>query len=636
MSDFNIRILIVVVFVGCISFFNAHAANVNERIKYHSKGKTKYLVIGISHYLDPDIPHMQLPHRDAELFAGFVRSQSEKKLNVENLKLLTNNEATNAQVASLLDWLIDGMSSHDTCILYFSGYCGQLGQNKLLPSKLYFYDTSLNVYNAASFDVFNQFVAIAKLRKIKFKLFANLYPLILSSTLDSAYPAQLKIKQESKKAKNMIFLNTVKDSLFYSNYGNAGNTKFSLGYFLLDGMLGFADYNKDQKLTWQELELYCKTQMIPEETSPGVLFILTSSPSILITEINPKYLNQSIHSNKNIFPAIVNFEIDKSSGNLLEKMPEHVRLLYQDFVVALKLGHFLTPPDNNARQLYDTLMNIPEFSEMKKEITRKFTAALIDETQQALNGYLNTDSRELNNRRNRYNQYKAYAEYLDLASKILGSRHFMYKIITAKKYYFLGLHQRILAQQTNDIALFNKALILQQQALENEPEAAFIQNELGVNYSSMRQAEQAEKFFRIAMNLSPSWSVPYTNMAILLLSENPNEALKFAKKAMELTPKNSFVYNVLGMVYTRKDDLQKAESAILKALKLDPDYSDAYYNMACIKAKQGDYNAAAMNLETAIQKGFDNLEHAMQDRDLVELRDQEVWKVLEMRYFNKK
>ena len=38
-----------------------------------SIGITRALVIGISHYQDSDIPDMQMAHRDAELFATFLR-----------------------------------------------------------------------------------------------------------------------------------------------------------------------------------------------------------------------------------------------------------------------------------------------------------------------------------------------------------------------------------------------------------------------------------------------------------------------------------------------------------------------------------------------------------------------------------
>ncbi len=207
--EMNVRYIMVMILGFCIVNCEMHAINNVTPDDGKGQGKTKSLVIGISHYLDPDIPDMQLPHRDAELFAGFLRSQTGHDLNDDNLKLLTNNNATAAQVASSMDWLIDGMDSNDTCVLYFSGYGYEYGQKQLLPSKLYFYDTPLNVHNAGAYDVFNQFVTIAGRRKINFKLFANLYPLILTPELHGAYQEQNSQKPDFKKPKNMIVLNTI-------------------------------------------------------------------------------------------------------------------------------------------------------------------------------------------------------------------------------------------------------------------------------------------------------------------------------------------------------------------------------------------------------------------------------------------
>ena len=78
------------------------------------------------------------------------------------------------------------------------------------------------------------------------------------------------------------------------------------------------------------------------------------------------------------------------------------------------------------------------------------SAALLDETQQALNAYLKTDSRELFRRWKHANHYNIYPEYMEKAIELMGNRSFMHDIMQTKLYYFIGLKYRLDGEQEND------------------------------------------------------------------------------------------------------------------------------------------------------------------------------------------
>ncbi|MBK8956508.1 MAG: caspase family protein [Saprospiraceae bacterium] len=123
--------------------------------------RTKALVIGISHYQDPEIPDLQLPHRDAEIFAGYLRSGNGMKLKSEDLYLLTNAYATAGQVILALDRLFDEVGVGDTLVIYFSGYGYLTKSSSSPPQQIYFYDTPLQIRDAGSFDLFGKFIEMA-------------------------------------------------------------------------------------------------------------------------------------------------------------------------------------------------------------------------------------------------------------------------------------------------------------------------------------------------------------------------------------------------------------------------------------------------------------------------------------------
>ena len=57
---------------------------------------TYAVVIGISEYQDADIKDLSFAHRDAEMFAEFLQSKAGGNLGLQQIQLLTNQQATMA------------------------------------------------------------------------------------------------------------------------------------------------------------------------------------------------------------------------------------------------------------------------------------------------------------------------------------------------------------------------------------------------------------------------------------------------------------------------------------------------------------------------------------------------------------
>lgn len=596
-------------------------------------GHAKALVIGVSQYQDSEIQDLQLPHRDAELFASFLKSNHINLLDDENLRLITNAEATSARIASSLDWLFEYMSPSDTVILFFEGYGMDQYQNLIPSSKLYFYDTPLNLNNAGSFDLFLQFKAFVDKRKTVYKVFGNLYPMVLTPELRNDSVKVHDVKKPKPLFDHMVFLNSIGQETYTKSLEEMNAAKVSLNHLLIDGMLGLADKNNDRAVTLKELGQYLHQQKITSVIWPGLLFAAGNSNHESLAYVDPGILKSLNLMTNPTFSAIVDLETNSREDLQLSKLSEKNRQLYEDFIVALKLGHLINPPGRNALVFSDSLLQLKELFPLYGEIKRKLAAALQDETQQALNAYLNSDSREMIRRRNGSRQYQLYPEYLKLTCQLLGEHHYLYPILTAKRLYFEGLNKRIEGQLSRDKALIQEALMLQKQALVFEKEAAFIYNEIAVNYSLLDLKTEADKNFQLAIEYAPNWSIPFSNLAQIYVNEDIPKALRIARHAIRLSPRNSFAYSVEGTIYFQSKEYLKAEESFGKALKLDPVYADVYYNMACLKSLQGDYRAAKGHFEAAIQNGFTDIAHAIQDPDLEAFRNQNEWNDLLKKYF---
>src|SRR5512145_2157458 len=87
-------------------------------------------------------------------------------------------------------------------------------------------------------------------------------------------------------------------------------------------------------------------------------------------------------------------------------------------------------------------------------------------------------------------------------------------------------------------------------------------------------------------------------------------------------------YNGVGVTWRMRNDLERALEWYKKALVVDPDFGDAYYNMACVYALRGEKDMALRYLQIAALNGYVSGEGIDADPDLERLRDDPAYKAL--------
>ncbi len=78
------------------------------------------------------------------------------------------------------------------------------------------------------------------------------------------------------------------------------------------------------------------------------------------------------------------------------------------------------------------------------------------------------------------------------------------------------------------------------------------------------------------------------------------------KRAIDLEPASSYFYVELAQVYILKEDLGAATESLLKAIELNPNYSNAHYYLGLIYDKQNKKDEAIAQFETLSQLNPDN------------------------------
>jgi hypothetical protein len=87
-------------------------------------------------------------------------------------------------------------------------------------------------------------------------------------------------------------------------------------------------------------------------------------------------------------------------------------------------------------------------------------------------------------------------------------------------------------------------------------------------------------------------------------------------------------YNGVGVTYRMRNDLPRALEWYKKALAVDPDFGDAYYNMACVYALEGRREMALRYLQIAALNGYATAEGIDGDPDLESVRDEPGYRAL--------
>ncbi|MFT3917289.1 MAG: tetratricopeptide repeat protein [Anaeromyxobacteraceae bacterium] len=87
-------------------------------------------------------------------------------------------------------------------------------------------------------------------------------------------------------------------------------------------------------------------------------------------------------------------------------------------------------------------------------------------------------------------------------------------------------------------------------------------------------------------------------------------------------------YNGVGVTYRMRNDFPRALDWYKRSLAVNPDFGDAYYNMACIYALQGEKDLALRYLQIAALNGYVTADSMDHDEDLDSLRGEPAYRAL--------
>ncbi|TMI97802.1 MAG: hypothetical protein E6H06_00785 [Bacteroidetes bacterium] len=595
-------ILIMLLVLPSAASLLAQVNQQNRAAQSAHSPRTYAVVVGISDYESPGIVQLEYAHKDAQVFAEYLKSKPGGSVPEENIRLLVNENATYGAIYDALNWLLEACHKDDLVYFYFSGH-GDMENNTIY--KLGF----LLSYNTPRINYINNAVRIEDLNNIANTLSVTNGAKVILIT-DACHSGKLAGSDfrgtflvgeqlRTVQSSEVRITSCAPDQLSVEDKGwGGGRGVFS--YYLINGLEGLADYAHDGVITVNEIKKYLDTSLSTdpllaqrgEKQTPVIkgfenvkLSLVDNATLSSLKKRGPSGLvspNVTLLKPLPMQPQTYLFNILKQVS--IEQLVDFNKLsqLSKD---EIPFAFINMATSHNS--LFDSLKislepekiatlqkTLRENADALNRFNNKLAVMLSDVGQKVINQYLDGDEAELERRRyynSNSNGYDVYPKMFAVALKITKPEDYLYRILQVKLHYFAGVAARLkMPTVENPANLFDTAFSEQKKALELDENAAYIQNELGILYSFKKQYVPAEKSYVRATQIAPAWTIPWSNLiGLYTITKDYKKALEATRKAKELQPDFQGIFVNNGMLSEETGNLLVAEESYRRSIKLN-------------------------------------------------------------------
>lgn len=582
----------------------------------NQEGSIYALIVGISDYQDPAINDLQFADKDAQAFESFLR-RTTGLMEDDHIKLLINQNATMAQFAVQLDWLMENATENDRVYIYFSGHGDVEKKTLTQPGYLLCWDAPSKVYMAGGALALPMFQDVISTLSTQNKAKV----IVILDACRSGHLSGNKVggtyitgSNLAKQFSNEIKILSCQPDEFSIEGTQWGSGRGAFSYHLINGLYGFADQDNNQNISLYEIGRYLENK-VPAEVAPISQFpMVVGNRNTIVATINPE-LFQSLKKDKNKELSELSYIQTKSlEENILANTDSITKILYSDFLNALNENRLIEPESNCAKMYFDKLIINQELTQLHSAMRRNFAAKLLDETQQYMNALIKANVKIIECQG--FRKFIPRSANITLAAELLGPNHYLYPHLMARQnlckaieYYFQRNKQSI------DTALH---FLHKSFALDSSLPITHLFMERA--YLKLDKLDSALYYMNICNEAIPDWIIPFTTLAEVLLphpehdsivglaldkayridsthphisqymawkmlnQNNKAEALKYMRSYKENGGETyACWYGVLGSIYQQfQDSLSLAENAFLNAISLDSTHPVFNFNLGVV------------------------------------------------------
>jgi protein O-mannosyl-transferase len=394
-----------------------------------SRGTTRAVVVGISEYRDSAIWDLRFAHRDAQAFAGLLQSGALGSVAQENIRVITDEEATEAHFRASLEWLLRESQAGDQAILYFSGH-GDVGKLFTKGEYLLLHDADPDAYiTGGAMDVVTlqhilSTLSIEKNVGVLLFMDACRSGKMKEARLPGAQVWGEALLRQEKNEIRLLSCRPEEDSREGEQWGG-GHGVFT--HFLLHGLSGLADLNGDGVVTAGELRNYLeenvRAEVQPARQQPQMVCQDLDAALAIPTEMSREFLLEK--KNMAAIPLFRETRRKSIRGNSDPGLADSTRAAWLEaFHQSLDEGRMLGPGEDCADHFFRLIMADASFRNLQGDIARNYGIALQDKAQRLMHGFYRSEFyRHAMGRQELDSLYGEIPPLLRRSLEVLGEQH---------------------------------------------------------------------------------------------------------------------------------------------------------------------------------------------------------------------
>ena len=150
------------------------------------------------------------------------------------------------------------------------------------------------------------------------------------------------------------------------------------------------------------------------------------------------------------------------------------------------------------------------------------------------------------------------------------------------------------------LGLYESAIASYHQAINLDPQDAYLHNDLGRIYGDQGKYELAITSHQQAIELDPQDAIPHNGLGNVYKAQGQYElAIASYQQAINLDPKEAGYHFNLGNVYLAQGKYELAITSYQQAINLDPKYASSYNSLGMVYKAQGKYEFAIASYQQA-------------------------------------
>jgi tetratricopeptide (TPR) repeat protein/uncharacterized caspase-like protein len=230
------------------------------------------VIIGISNYRDTRIPSLRYASSDAKAFYDWIISPEGGRYAPARIKLLLDDDATGENIKkALFEWL-RGALAEDMVVIYYAGHGSPESPDS--PSNLFLlpYDTRYDSIATTGFPMWD--IETALKRYIKAKKVVVIADACHAGGVGQSFdisrranrgvkvnPISSGIQNLAQVSEGVCIISASNDNQFSQESEKWGGGRGVFTHFLIEGLKGKADYNKNYSVSLGELTSYLSEQV---------------------------------------------------------------------------------------------------------------------------------------------------------------------------------------------------------------------------------------------------------------------------------------------------------------------------------------------------------------------------------------